>query len=267
MAININDNFSANAGKAIDVKYGKTVQGKTVPYVSTTEANAAINVNYRYKGLTVLIDDGSGPQEYWYKNSVSNDGLVEKPTGARVFSGGDGFVPEGGWQIGDYWYYTNNNGFAMELRQVTDPNTETFNFNQIAILQGDGAFNLDALDGNNTVIGGNSTYLNATPETEDPNPPYEIDLNVTIANVSKSPSTNAIYEFKETGAISFALNNSNGQTLAKSGSITTAVQSSATDPTIDQVGTGFFSAWKNTTSGALKLWVNDNGILKSIAFS
>lgn len=81
MAQAINDNFNNLSGKALDDKYGKIVAGKTVPYASTTEANTAIAEAYRFKGLTVSIDTGSGQTEYWYKDGVTNDSLVVKGAG------------------------------------------------------------------------------------------------------------------------------------------------------------------------------------------
>ena len=41
--------------------------------------------------------------------------------------------------------------------------------------------------------------------------------------------------------------------------------SSAFDPTTLTINSGTFGVWKNTTSGVLKIWANDNGTLKSIA--
>jgi len=147
MAININDQFNVNAGKAVDSKYGKTVAGKTVPFVSTTEANAAINIAYRYEGLTVAIDAGSGPVEYWYTSPLADGNLVAKivmPTldsypseygtdgvqstgiwnfvntsianaAGRVFNA----APSGGWQIGDIWLVVDGNNNLLEIRQIT----------------------------------------------------------------------------------------------------------------------------------------------------
>lgn len=96
MAQPINDNFILNSGKSIDAKYGKTLQGKTVPYASTSEVNTAINVNYRYTGLTVLIDDGTGPAEYWYKAGTTNDDLVAKSAGGSSSVGNGLSTDEGG---------------------------------------------------------------------------------------------------------------------------------------------------------------------------
>lgn len=40
--------------------------------------------------------------------------------------------------------------------------------------------------------------------------------------------------------------------------------SQATDPTTAGVPAGTWSVWKNTTSGLVKVWVNDNGVMKSV---
>jgi len=81
MSQNINDNFLLNAPKSIDSRYGKISEGATTAYASTTEANAAVNINDRYLGLTVLItvDDVLG--EYWYSTGTADEDLVLKETG------------------------------------------------------------------------------------------------------------------------------------------------------------------------------------------
>lgn len=38
----------------------------------------------------------------------------------------------------------------------------------------------------------------------------------------------------------------------------------ATDPGVTGVPSGTWSIWKNTTSGQVKVWANDNGTLKSV---
>lgn len=39
----------------------------------------------------------------------------------------------------------------------------------------------------------------------------------------------------------------------------------STDPGTAGVPNGTWSVWKNTTSGNVKLWVNDGGVMKSVA--
>jgi hypothetical protein len=74
----INVGFDNLSPQAIDRSYGKTIMGVTTPYVSTAEANASVNINFRHKGKTVIIDDGSGPKEYWWKAGTANVDLVLK---------------------------------------------------------------------------------------------------------------------------------------------------------------------------------------------
>lgn len=78
MAQPINDNFMVLAGKHIDDRIGKIVGGKTVPFSSVAEANAAIPPAYRFRGMTVLVDDGSGLQEYWYSTDTVDGSLALK---------------------------------------------------------------------------------------------------------------------------------------------------------------------------------------------
>lgn len=43
--------------------------------------------------------------------------------------------------------------------------------------------------------------------------------------------------------------------------------SQSTDPGVAGVPTGTWSVWKNTTSGNVRLWVNDGGVMKSVLIS
>ena len=40
-----------------------------------------------------------------------------------------------------------------------------------------------------------------------------------------------------------------------------------TDPGTTGVPNGTWNVWKNTTSGIVKLWVNDNGVMKSVTIT
>jgi len=41
----------------------------------------------------------------------------------------------------------------------------------------------------------------------------------------------------------------------------------STDPGTTGVPSGTWSVWKNTTSGVVKLWVNDGNVMKSVTIS
>lgn len=41
----------------------------------------------------------------------------------------------------------------------------------------------------------------------------------------------------------------------------------ATDPGTAGVANGSWSIWKNTTSGVVKLWLNDNGTMRSVTIT
>ena len=47
----------------------------------------------------------------------------------------------------------------------------------------------------------------------------------------------------------------------------TTYHTSTIDPTTTDIPDGSFRLWKNTTTGAVKFWVNDGGILKSVTLS
>jgi hypothetical protein len=75
MAINIGTGLQVNAGVPLDVKFfNESVQ----PYTATTEVTTTIPLAQRHIGLTVLVDDGSGPEEYWFATGVTNSDLVVK---------------------------------------------------------------------------------------------------------------------------------------------------------------------------------------------
>jgi hypothetical protein len=114
-----NENFNLQVPRSLDDRLGKIQAGKTVPFASIAEANAAITVasNKRYKGLTVMIDVAGVPTDYHYTGNLTDNELVLK----------------------------NNSGGALELwTDATDaPNTGT--------LQGAGTEG-DPLAVNTTVI-------------------------------------------------------------------------------------------------------------------
>ena len=79
MAI-INQGIDNNSPQAIDRRFGKLSYGKTVPYTSIAEANAAISTYFRHIGKSVLIDPGTGPVEYWWRDGIADVDLVIKYT-------------------------------------------------------------------------------------------------------------------------------------------------------------------------------------------
>lgn len=72
----------------IDRSYGRTIAGATIPYLSVAAANAAININFRHKGKTVLIDtDGTNAVEYWWKDGTADVDLIVKQSAAAGLVG------------------------------------------------------------------------------------------------------------------------------------------------------------------------------------
>ena len=56
-----------------------------------------------------------------------------------------------------------------------------------------------------------------------------------------------------------------GTGVARSCEVT--LTTNASDPTSSDITAGFFAMWKNSTSGALKLWANDGGTMRSVTLS
>jgi len=104
MSQKINDNYRLSAPKSLDDRFGKYENGITVPYASTDEANAAINIAYRYEGLQVAIDPGTGVTLYVYAGGVADENLTELvltvtgPTGATGATGPQGATGDTGAQ-------------------------------------------------------------------------------------------------------------------------------------------------------------------------
>ena len=96
--INITDNFRVNKPSPIDDRLG--------PFVSTASALSSIEIDRRHIGLTVIVDDGTGAVEYWFKDGVTNGDLEAKSTG-------------GGGQVNSDWNATS--GVAEILNKPTIP--------------------------------------------------------------------------------------------------------------------------------------------------
>lgn len=99
--INITDNFRVNKPAPIDDRLG--------PFVSTASALSSIEIDRRHIGLTVIVDDGTGSVEYWFKDGVSNGDLELKATG-------------GGAQVNSDWNATS--GVAEILNKPTIPSID-----------------------------------------------------------------------------------------------------------------------------------------------
>lgn len=74
----INVGFDNNSPQAIERTYGALAAARTVPYGSIAAANAAVNAAFRFRGKTVLIDDGTGATEYWWRVGTADNQLVPK---------------------------------------------------------------------------------------------------------------------------------------------------------------------------------------------
>lgn len=104
MAI-VNVGFDNNSPQAIDRSYGALSAGRTTPYTSVAAANTAIISAYRHRGKTVLIDTGTGANEYWWRVDTQDASLVPKNMGEVAWD----FV------VGDGGQYTPLNGTNVTL--------------------------------------------------------------------------------------------------------------------------------------------------------
>jgi hypothetical protein len=71
--IQLTDNLEINKPAPVDDRLGV--------FESTAEALAYTNEDRRYIGLTVIVDDGTGAVEYWFKDGVTDSDLEVKSTG------------------------------------------------------------------------------------------------------------------------------------------------------------------------------------------
>jgi hypothetical protein len=71
--INLTDNFNLNKPAHLDARVG--------PWASVEDAKANVPFDKREIGLTLVVDDGSGAVEYWFKEGLTNGDLIAKSTG------------------------------------------------------------------------------------------------------------------------------------------------------------------------------------------
>jgi len=78
MAQNKVDNIQVNAPKDIDNKRGVWIGNEWRPYNNVVEAVNSIPIETRYRSLTVSIFKGGIPTDYYWRDGVSDNQLVEK---------------------------------------------------------------------------------------------------------------------------------------------------------------------------------------------
>lgn len=84
MASVYNDNNQVNAPKALDNKRGKFASGAWRPYNDVAEAIATVLSAYRHKGLTVEVLKDGVLTEYWWRDNITDGGLIEKSATVTV---------------------------------------------------------------------------------------------------------------------------------------------------------------------------------------
>ncbi|HEY4062336.1 MAG TPA: hypothetical protein VGM30_10570 [Puia sp.] len=76
MPIQINESLQNFSPKPLDRRYCKFSGGKATPYNEVAEALAAVNIAYRYQGLTLLISVAGAVKEYWFYGGTADSNLV-----------------------------------------------------------------------------------------------------------------------------------------------------------------------------------------------
>lgn len=74
----INTGFDNFSPQAIDRSYGALSAGTNIPYASAAAACTAVLSAFRYRGKTVIIDPGTGAQEWWWRTGTADANLVPK---------------------------------------------------------------------------------------------------------------------------------------------------------------------------------------------
>jgi hypothetical protein len=160
MAIALSDNIYINSGKPSEAK---SLRSDYTPYASVTEANNTIPLSFRYRGLTVVINDGSGDKKYWYKDGVANGNLVEFSAGTsftfeNALTESGGIVRLEGPLTKDTIISAGNFGFTIDFTdgQLRLPDNSTpllggaFTYNNgggLYVEQHDGTYNVTKLQG------------------------------------------------------------------------------------------------------------------------
>ena len=127
--INLTDNFNLNKPAHLDARVG--------PWESVNDATTNVPFDQREIGLTIVVDDGSGAVEYWWKEGLSNGDLELKTSG-----GGGGGVAWG--------------GITGTLSNQTDLDTALTNLsNDITTIDGE----ITTIEGDITTIQSNITTI------------------------------------------------------------------------------------------------------------
>jgi hypothetical protein len=166
MAQQINDNFSIKAPKLLDDRSHKIAGGVAVPYTSINEALSTVSSSYRSIGLIMLINDGTGIKEYWYKNGIGDSQLeLKKPDTINNIDQ----VPTPGHLD---WVLSSDGAYTF-LQQKVDK------------LEGKGLSANDFTDGDKSTVGGAALHLVNT------NNPHNVTKSqIGLSNVPNADTTN-----------------------------------------------------------------------------
>jgi hypothetical protein len=166
--------------------------------------------------------------------------------GNRIFTS----EPNGGWQVGDiFLLISSNTNLLQSIQQVidaTDPNNPGFSI--LANLSGYSLFY------NNT----NNTSAGVDTSSTDINGNSSVQLYINDGNANKSRNIN----FTEAGLLYYA--NDDQTVLADNFNLLPQIVSISGSPTSSVLPNNFYGVFKDTTTGTLKLFANDGGVMKSV---
>lgn len=229
-------------------------------------------------------------------NTITSGGVKQYVDNAATALTGRVFYsePPAGWKTGDIWLHNDAAGSLQEVRKITSNAYGWGSYQPYSPLVGYVVFSptynvLAPLDVNGT--NGDYTWCAAIPV----GPPYgpkngniwieyfkkinghwvsQLQIISSVSPYSNGHASSTDGVIVNTGD-RIAMDNYDGYVhvykytpvpyivLAKVNTLTTL----STNPTANDIANGTYTAIKNASTGSINLWANDNGILKSVAFT
>jgi hypothetical protein len=116
MGIPVTSNFDVSAPGFIDSRSG--------PYTSSNAATSSIDINFRYKGLTVFVSSSTEIAEYWWRDGVNNSDLIPKTTGTE----GTFLTTASNEGNGNVLTISKSDGTGYQITIDTGSSLQSFNF-------------------------------------------------------------------------------------------------------------------------------------------
>lgn len=199
MGIPVTSNFDISAPGFIDSRSG--------PYTSSNAATSSIDINFRYKGLTVFVSSSTEIAEYWWRDGVNNDQLIIKTGSGQIYYAGDGIVISSenyiSASLGDGLEFDNDDKIQATVRTVNLQIPTNGNI-PLSIT--------NTITGPSSSLSGSPFFL---PDTYSPRPPVsgtifvvsgDIDANkngeayIFVTSSTQPGSWQQIFGFNETTA-------------------------------------------------------------------